>query len=120
MARKCHLHALRWKLLSVSPFSWRILEGDLHPDGCLAVRVCGQAIRVQPGGREQYMKTKSRDATGLRRSDCTREHEVRREIDSFLRAINSYPDRFAREPYLSFQEHLSSIVTATHPPCTDK
>jgi hypothetical protein len=43
-----------------------------------------------------------------------RGREVQSEIDSFLRAVQSYPDRFAREPYLSFQQHLSSIVIATH------
>jgi hypothetical protein len=66
------------------------------------------------------MKTKRHDAMDLRVSDAAREHEVQREIDSFLRAISSYPDRFAREPYLSFQQHLSSIVTAAHLPSTDK
>jgi hypothetical protein len=35
-----------------------------------------------------------------------------REIERFLRALSSYPDRFAREPHLSFQQHFSSIVTA--------
>jgi hypothetical protein len=44
-----------------------------------------------------------------------RERDVQQEIDSFLRALSSYPDRFAREPYLSFQQHLCRIVTAAHP-----
>jgi hypothetical protein len=66
------------------------------------------------------MKVKRREATGLRVSDCAREYEVRREIDSFLRAINSYPDRFAREPCLSFEQHLSSIVTRADPPSTEE
>ena len=66
------------------------------------------------------MKTKRHHATALRLSEAARKHEVQREIDSFLRAINSYPDRFAREPYLSFQQHLSSIVTAVDPPNPDK
>jgi hypothetical protein len=65
------------------------------------------------------MKSKRHDATDLHVSDCVREHEVQQEIDNFLRAINSYPDRFAREPYLSFQQHLSSIETTAHPPSTD-
>ncbi len=60
------------------------------------------------------MKTKKQHATDLLGSDAERECEVQREIDSFLRAVSSYPDRFAREPYLSFRQHLSSIVTATH------
>lgn len=71
-------------------------------------------ITFQPGGREKCMKTKKQDATALRVSEPAREREVQREIDSFLRAISSYPDRFAREPYLSFQQHLCSIVTAAH------
>jgi len=52
--------------------------------------------------------------------DYSRQHEVQQEIDRFLRALRSYPDRFAREPYLSFQQHLSSIVTAVYPPSADK
>jgi hypothetical protein len=61
------------------------------------------------------MKTKKQQATDLLGSDAEREREVQREIDSFLRAVSSYPDRFAREPYLSFRQHLSSIVTGSHP-----
>jgi len=66
------------------------------------------------------MKNKTHDATVLRLSDADAERDVQQEIDSFLRALSSYPDRFAREPYLSFQQHLSSIATTTHPPRTDK
>jgi hypothetical protein len=65
------------------------------------------------------MKTKRNHATDLGVAD-TREGDAQREIDSFLRALSSYPDRFAREPYLSFQQHLSSIVTAAHAPGTDE
>jgi len=66
------------------------------------------------------MKTKKQATQTLHVSDAAREHEVQREIDSFLRAISSYPDRFAREPYLSFQQHLSSIATAAHPHSTNE
>ena len=66
------------------------------------------------------MKIKRHQATDLRVSDVERENEVQREIDSFIRAVNSYPDRFAREPYLSFQQHLSNIVTAEPPPGADE
>jgi hypothetical protein len=44
-------------------------------------------------------------------SDAAREREVRQEIENFLNALSSYPDRFARDPYISFEEHLF-IVTA--------
>jgi hypothetical protein len=59
------------------------------------------------------MKVKKHYAADSLGLDAERELEVQQEIDSFLRAVSSYPDRFAREPYLSFQQHLSSIVTAT-------
>jgi hypothetical protein len=61
------------------------------------------------------MKIKRHHPTDLRVPDVQRENEiqrVQREIDRFLRAVNSYPERFIREPYLSFQQHLSNIVTA--------
>jgi len=66
------------------------------------------------------MKTKKYHATDLSVADATREPGAQQEIDSFLRAMRSYPDRFAREPYLSFQQHLSSIVTATHQSARDE
>jgi hypothetical protein len=66
------------------------------------------------------MKVKKHDAADSLGSDADRELEVQQEIDSFLRAVSSYPDRFAREPYLSFQQHLSSIVTATYTPGTSE
>jgi hypothetical protein len=65
------------------------------------------------------MKSKKHHAIDPSVADA-REREAQKEIDSFLRALNSYPDRFAREPYLSFQQHLSSIVTAAHVSGTDE
>ena len=38
--------------------------------------------------------------------------EVQEEIQNFLRAVNSYPARVAKEPRLTFQQHLSSIFAA--------
>jgi hypothetical protein len=60
------------------------------------------------------MKSRKQATHTLHVSDAARERDVQQEIDSFVRALSSYPDRFAREPYLSFQQHLSSIVTAAH------
>jgi len=45
-------------------------------------------------------------------SDATRDREVQQEIDNFLRALSSYPDRFAHEPQLSFEQHLFRISAA--------
>ena len=44
--------------------------------------------------------------------DDTREVEVRREIDNFLLALHSYPERFAHDASLSFEDYLSSIMAA--------
>jgi len=43
---------------------------------------------------------------------ATRQFEVQREIESFLRALSSYPDRFSRDPRLSFEQHLFSIMAS--------
>ena len=34
------------------------------------------------------------------------------EINSFLLAVDSYPERVAKEPGISFQQHFSSIFEA--------
>ena len=36
--------------------------------------------------------------------------QVLAEMQSFLLALNSYPDRFAREPQITFEQHRSSLV----------
>ena len=63
----------------------------------------------------EEMKTRKHQTIGSKVSGAGREGEVRREIDSFLRALSSYPDRFAHDPYLSFEQHLFSIVSANRP-----
>ena len=47
-------------------------------------------------------------ASGLGRVTC--ERDVQREIKSFLSALVSYQDRFAREPDLSFEQHLFRVA----------
>ena len=59
------------------------------------------------------MATKKHRSSARGVSDVERQLEVRREIDTFLRALNSYPERFAREQDLSFEQHLFSIKTSS-------
>lgn len=40
------------------------------------------------------------------------EVDLRREIDNFLLALHSYPNRFADDPSLSFEQYLSYIMAA--------
>ena len=44
-------------------------------------------------------------------TNTPREPAVQKEIDTFLTALDSYPEGFARNPYLSFEQHLFSVVT---------
>ncbi len=37
-------------------------------------------------------------------------YQAEQEIENFLKAINSYPERFAKDPQLSFEDHLFTIT----------
>jgi hypothetical protein len=39
--------------------------------------------------------------------------QVRYEMQSFLRAVNTYPDRFARDPKISFEKYCGSLMQST-------
>jgi hypothetical protein len=43
-------------------------------------------------------------------SSAALNREVHREIATFLQAVNSYPESFARDPLLSFHQHLFTIA----------
>ena len=65
------------------------------------------------------------NASGVRRMKGRMQHsqpredgepcneQVLMEVQSFLQALASYPDRFAKEPTVSFEQHLCSLVEAT-------
>ncbi len=59
------------------------------------------------------MKTsKHRRITPASSSSSTAlDREARREIEHFKRALNSYADRFAREPHLSFEQHFFRVAS---------
>jgi len=45
-----------------------------------------------------------------------RHAQVSEEIQTFYRAVASYPDRFAKEPGLTFRRHLSSLFSTSPSP----
>jgi hypothetical protein len=53
------------------------------------------------------MKPKMRELVDKRPSS---NEDVRREIACFLRALHSYPERFARNPGISFEQHRSALI----------
>jgi hypothetical protein len=56
------------------------------------------------------MKSRKQRPSVVGLSDAARQQQVQHEIQAFLKAIHSYPDRFARNPYLSFEQHFFSIA----------
>jgi hypothetical protein len=46
----------------------------------------------------------------LPKPDGLRNDSTQREVQNFLQALRTYPDRFAREPQLSFEQHFFEIV----------
>jgi hypothetical protein len=44
-----------------------------------------------------------------RESSRPANRQARREIQSFLRALGSYPERFSRDPDVTFEQHLSGL-----------
>jgi hypothetical protein len=44
-------------------------------------------------------------------SEQDRDLQVKQEIEDFLAALSSYPARVAKEPQVSFEEHLFSVIT---------
>jgi hypothetical protein len=58
------------------------------------------------------MKTRKHRPIVVGFADISREREVQREIETFVNALNSYPEHFARDPYVSFEQHLFSVVVA--------
>lgn len=58
------------------------------------------------------MKSRKQHRIPVTFTGVARNREVKQEIENFLEALRSYPDQFARQPYLSFEQHLYSITTA--------
>ena len=61
-------------------------------------------------GRSMKNNKRRPSASGMGRA--ARECDVQYEIKSFLSALVSYPDRFAVEPDLSFEQHLFQLLAA--------
>jgi hypothetical protein len=48
----------------------------------------------------------------IRSTDATQEEQVQREIDRFLLALNSYPECFAHDPSLTFDQYLCYLMAS--------
>lgn len=60
------------------------------------------------------MKSKMHYHVQPRETVQPRNEEARLEIQNFLHALDSYPARAAKEPRISFQQHLSTVSVTLH------
>jgi hypothetical protein len=49
-------------------------------------------------------------------SAVKQEYQAEKEIQNFLKAMHSYPERFAQNPALSFEDHLFTITAQSEQP----
>ena len=50
------------------------------------------------------------EAIGCTPAEAKQHYQAEVEVQNFLRAINSYAERFAQNPELSFEDHLFTIT----------
>jgi len=60
------------------------------------------------------MKRQKYEWEGVSVVEAARRCEVQREIENYLQALSSYPERFAGDPCVSFEQHLFSMMAAGH------
>jgi hypothetical protein len=68
-------------------------------------------FRNSPSGNREDTRMASKWTYMTGNSDDEREQEVRQEIEDFLAALSSYPERVAKDPTVSFEQHLYSVLT---------
>jgi len=59
------------------------------------------------GGRQMKTQRRQVQVGGQR---LQKNEQVRREIQSFLQALHSYPEHFSKNPDITFEEHHSSLL----------
>ncbi len=59
------------------------------------------------------MKRKMLDYVQSRAGLLPRNEQARKEIENFLSALNSYPDRAANDPGLTFQQHFYRLLASS-------
>lgn len=86
------------QLISVGWVLTAIGIGARHP---------GRAASSEPSGCSEMKDRESHEQSENRMSG---NDQVRVEIEIFLRALDSYPARFAANPKVTFEEHQASLM----------
>ena len=58
------------------------------------------------------MKMQKYQPESVSAAEILRRQEVQQEIENYLLALSSYPERFANDPYVSFEQHLYNMMAA--------
>jgi hypothetical protein len=61
------------------------------------------------------MKVSKIQEVGLKMAELKRQYQAEQEIRNFLRALHTYPESFAHQPGLSFEEHLYAVTAQSQP-----
>lgn len=117
MARRCHLHLRALKVFSIFPSS-----AEKPPDNYryFLRMITGSFMDLISGNSGGDVKNSKRrsGALGLRdHADPLEGHQE--EIDNFLRALSSYPDHFALDTTLTFEQHLHRTCNVARTPKRD-
>ena len=56
------------------------------------------------------------EAIGYTLAEAKQHYKAEVEVQNFLKAINSYAERFAQNPELSFEDHLFTITAQSEVP----
>jgi len=56
------------------------------------------------------------EAIGYTLAEAKQHYKAEVEVQNFLKAINSYAERFAQNPELSFDDHLCTISAQNETP----
>jgi hypothetical protein len=117
MARRCHLHLRALKVFSIFPSS-----AEKPPDNYryflrMSTRPFMDLISGDSGGDVKNSKRRS-SALGLRDLAGSLEGQ-QQEIDNFLRALSSYPEYFALDTTLTFEQHLHRAGNVARTPRKD-
>jgi hypothetical protein len=62
------------------------------------------------------MRNNRIEAIGYTRAEAKQHYQAEVEVQNFLKAINSYAERFAQNPELSFDDHLFTIAAQSETP----
>lgn len=60
------------------------------------------------------MKIEKYQPENLSVVETIRRREVQQEIENYLLALSSYPQHFAQDPCVSFEQYLYSMMAAGH------